>query len=224
MLTAKISEIFESVQGEGLYVGEQQLFLRFFGCPVACGPCDTPLEAFREYTVGELRDEVRKFSGYHSISLTGGEPLMQADFIRDFLGGLAPARPKIYLETGGIHIEELKKIIDVVDIVAMDFKLPSWSGLRPFWREHEEFLKIAAEKEVFVKIVAGNAATEEEMASAAGIVKKVSARIPVVLQPDWRDFSPVLLDKMARWKELLLARGVNCVKILPQAHKIAGIK
>lgn len=224
MLTAKISEIFESVQGEGLYLGEKQLFVRFSGCHISCAPCDTPPGFFREYGVDELRAEISKYPEADTLCLTGGEPLCQADFLQVFLKKIAELRFKIYLETDGILAGELKKIIDVVDIVAMDFKLPSWSGLEAFWPEHEEFLKIALAKKVFVKIVTNRSATAGEMAAAATIINNIDPRVPVVLQPDWRDMSSELLDKMVVFKGLFLARGVQGVSILPQAHKYAGIR
>lgn len=224
MPTAKISEIFESVQGEGLYLGEKQLFVRFFGCHISCAPCDTPLGFFTEYGVDELRAEISKYPEADTLCLTGGEPLCQADFLEVFLKKIADLRFKIYLETDGILAGELKKIIDFADIVAMDFKLPSWSGLKAFWPDHEEFLKIASAKKVFVKIVANRSATAGEMAAAAAIINNIDPRVPVVLQPDWQDMSFELLDKLVVFKELFLARGVQSVSILPQAHKYAGMR
>ncbi|MFH0876779.1 MAG: 7-carboxy-7-deazaguanine synthase QueE, partial [Candidatus Omnitrophota bacterium] len=72
MVKAKIAEIFESIQGEGIYAGQQQVFVRFFGCNLSCGFCDTPLATFKEYTVAALREEIAEFSGYQALSLTGG--------------------------------------------------------------------------------------------------------------------------------------------------------
>jgi organic radical activating enzyme len=41
-MTAPITELFSSIQGEGLLVGERQVFLRFAGCNLCCAYCDTP--------------------------------------------------------------------------------------------------------------------------------------------------------------------------------------
>ncbi len=40
MIKAKISEIFCSIQGEGLYLGQKQIFVRFAGCNLDCDYCD----------------------------------------------------------------------------------------------------------------------------------------------------------------------------------------
>ncbi|MFH0877376.1 MAG: 7-carboxy-7-deazaguanine synthase QueE, partial [Candidatus Omnitrophota bacterium] len=150
-MKAKIAEIFESVQGEGIYAGEKQVFVRFFGCNLTCGFCDTPLTTFKEYSVAELKEEIATFTGYYALSLTGGEPLLQADFLKDFLGQIRGLDAKIYLETNGTLAGELSKIVDLVDIIAMDFKLPSFCG-QEYWVEHEEFLKSVKAKDVFVKV------------------------------------------------------------------------
>jgi len=78
---AKIAEIFKSIQGEGIYQGESQVFVRFFGCNLNCQFCDTKLTSYRELTLDELLGQINSFSDYHSISLTGGEPLLQAYFL-----------------------------------------------------------------------------------------------------------------------------------------------
>ena len=41
-MTAPIVELFSSLQGEGLLVGERQVFVRFAGCNLECAYCDTP--------------------------------------------------------------------------------------------------------------------------------------------------------------------------------------
>lgn len=222
-MKARIAEIFESVQGEGIYVGEKQVFVRFFGCNLSCGFCDTPLTEFKEYSVGELKEEIAKFTGYHALSLTGGEPLLQADFLKDFLGQVRGLDAKIYLETNGTLPGELGKVVDLVDIIAMDFKLSSFSG-KEFWAEHEEFLKNAQGKDVFVKMAVTKSATTQEIKRAAEIIRRINANIPVVLQPNWFELDSALFGKIESFKKDLKVYGLADVRILSQAHKLAGIK
>lgn len=223
MNTARIAEIFESIQGEGLYTGQKQVFIRFFGCNLSCAFCDTPLAEFKDYSVQELKDTLAGYAGYHSLSLTGGEPLCQADFLRDFLKGFE-GKVKVYLETNGTLVNELSKIINFVDIIAMDFKLPSFSNTRSFWKEHEDFLKIALSKEVFIKIVITKATDAQEIQTARDIIKRVKPDVDVVLQPNWFELDSALLAKLESFKEELMDFGIPHVRILPQAHKYAGIK
>ena len=224
MKTARIAEIFESFQGEGIYIGVKQLFVRFFGCNLACAFCDTPLTRFKEYTSEELREEILRYHGYHSLALTGGEPLYQVDFLEEFLEGLRDLKIKVYLETNGVLTAELKKIREFIDIIAMDFKLPSSTKKKPHWERHGDFLKACLEKEVFVKMVIAKATKKKDLLTAAGIIKKIKADIPVVLQPNWFDMDMGLLKKLDSFKKDLLRSGLTRTRILHQAHKYAGIR
>ena len=139
MIKAKVSEIFKSIQGEGKYVGVSQVFVRFYGCNMRCSWCDTPYAIgdvpgrFKEYSKGELLKSVKEiYKDCHSLSLTGGEPLVQKDFIKDFLPLLKKHRIKTYLETNGVLPEELKEVVEGIDIIAMDIKLPSSTKCKPY--------------------------------------------------------------------------------------------
>ena len=88
MNKVKIKEIFASIQGEGPYVGYKQLFVRFCNCNLKCNYCDTEFSAnenFIEYCPVELAQEVNQYKDVHSISLTGGEPLLSVEFLKEFL-------------------------------------------------------------------------------------------------------------------------------------------
>lgn len=224
MKTAKIAEIFDSIQGEGIYSGIKQVFVRFFGCNLKCAFCDTPLEAFQEKTPDEVRGEILKYSNFHSVSLTGGEPLCQADFLKDLLPGIRALGHKVYLETNGTLPRELQKIIDDIDIIAMDIKLPSSTKGCALWPEHEDFLKAALKKEVFVKMVVTSETEIADIFRARAIIREADPCIPVILQPNWTDGCATLSDKMIFFKKEIISHGIRDVRILPQAHKAAGIK
>src|SRR2546426_4553971 len=79
----RINEIFLSVQGEGLHVGERTVFVRFYGCVLRCVWCDQP-EALTHTGVGEyvhlspeaVRDRVVAYPSTRRVCLTGGEPVI----------------------------------------------------------------------------------------------------------------------------------------------------
>jgi 7-carboxy-7-deazaguanine synthase len=223
-MKAKISEIFESIQGEGIYLGAPQVFVRFFGCNMACGYCDTRPTDFREVASLELLNEVRRFSDFHSVALTGGEPLLQADFLREFLPRLKAYSMRTYLETNGTLPEALSEVLPWVDIVAMDIKLPSSTGERPFWGEHEAFLRTAASKDIFVKMVVTPLTSIEDVNMARMVIERAKADAPVVLQPDGENSSAALVDRTVFFKQALLKAGLKDVRVLPQAHKLSGIR
>lgn len=220
MLKAKISEVFSSLQGEGIYQGEKQMFVRFFGCNLNCGFCDTEKYKFKEYSAEELFRKMEYLDKDSLvISFTGGEPLMQIDFLSEVIPLCRQHKKKIYLETNGTLSEALEKIIDLVDIVAMDFKLPSSTGGRAFWEEHQRFLRVSSKKEVFVKAVICKSTKEEDIIKSVEILKEFATDIPFVLQPNSFEKSDALTMKMLEYKKYC-QRYLFDVRILPRYHEI----
>ena len=149
---AKIKEIFTSIQGEGPFIGYKQLFIRFCYCNLNCKYCDTDFSSdnAKEVSPEEILSVINKATDCHSVSLTGGEPLLYKDFIKEF----APAcNIPLYLETNGTLSESLKEIIDYLTFISADIKLPSVAGNSPLWDSHNNFFEIASKKILFAKAV-----------------------------------------------------------------------
>ncbi|MFH1360905.1 MAG: 7-carboxy-7-deazaguanine synthase QueE [Candidatus Omnitrophota bacterium] len=229
-MKAKITEVFESIQGEGKYTGQRQIFVRFFGCNMDCVWCDTPLSGnhadahYQEFDLQELFNYVCSFTrDIHSISLTGGEPLLQKNFLKEFLRSLKANNFTTYLETNGVLHEELKDLLDDVDIIAMDLKMPTSTRRRAWWAEHEEFLKIACAKEVFVKAVISLKTTEEDFMRSVRLVAKIDPKILYIIQPNYLDLEKNILDKCLQFQEEGLSLLAN-IKVMPQMHKLIGVR
>ena len=243
MTTGHLAEVFLSFQGEGTHVGRAQVFVRLGGCPLRCRYCDTPgaLVAPERFRVGlpdgterwgdnpvdvaatlALLDEVDPDGLAEWISLTGGEPLAQQDFLAELLSRCRPRQT--YLETAGAHPEALERVVDGVDVVAMDIKLPSVSGERDLFDVHEDFLRIAKRSEVFVKVVVSPALDVSELARAAALVARVDPTIPFVLQPetDRRDGRPHSGTWMFDLLRVVRA-DLRDVRLVPQTHKFLGV-
>lgn len=227
MSEAKIAEVFLSYQGEGPYTGKKQVFVRFFGCSFGCAYCDTKPKNFEIITARDLYGKVMEFKEeYHSVSITGGEPLEQADFLLEFLPMLKTLGKKVvYLETNGIFHQNLQKVINSVDIVSMDIKVPSSTGKPALWEDHRKFLEIAKAKEVFVKIVVTDRTRMEDISKARDIVHAVNPSIKIILQPvdpvqGMREPSKEYLYKM---RKMISNAGGNA-RIMPQQHKARGYK
>ncbi|MDO8462355.1 MAG: 7-carboxy-7-deazaguanine synthase QueE [Deltaproteobacteria bacterium] len=240
MVTAPLIEIFSSLQGEGPHVGEPMTFVRFQDCELSCKFCDTPLSFVKNknfriewppfskkferepnpVTVDRLNEILKRYTD-PTISITGGEPLQKSPFLKVWLPTLKKMRPiQILLETAGVHWEALDEIIPMIDIVSMDFKLPSSTGMRGYWKEHEQFLKIASQKEVYVKIVITAETDEAEVEESVRLLKNFP-KVACILQP---------ASAFGRFKAIPTSEQIhNFQKIVPQArvipqlHKQLGI-
>lgn len=229
-MKARISEIFHSIQGEGKYTGREQVFVRFFECNMHCVWCDTPSSIgdttrhYKECGLEELLFEVRDlWPGCHSVSLTGGEPLVQKDFIKEFLPFLKKEGMRSYLETNGIFAPALAAIIDDVDIIAMDFKLPSSTKCRPYWEEHAAFLRIARQKEVFIKAVVSRDTQKEDVVRSVELVAGIDPNIPFILQPNYFEQQNGALDHCLDYQDYC-RQYLTDVKVMSQMHKVWKIR
>jgi len=240
-LSADIVEIFSSIQGEGPYIGQKHIFVRFSGCNLSCKYCDTEIIAgdsckiyektkiFREIKnpvhSKELSGEIKKINPelHHSISLTGGEPLLHAEFLEEFLNNTRSNFPylKIYLETNGTLPEKFKLISPYIDIVSMDIKLESSTTETMPFIEHVEFIKILDfyNIEFFIKIVVTPDIKKKEIELVKNLVKTSKRAIPLILQPESRrGFEEKLL-----YIQDELIKELNDVRIIPQVHKYLGL-
>lgn len=237
-------EIFSSAQGEGKYVGCRQVFIRTADCNLHCGYCDTNFNRADfcnvETFAGSMKftqvqnpldavsvaDIVKNFCAQvptHSVSFTGGEPLLHGDFIADVAAALKGfCDAKIFLETNGTLAAELEKILSAVDIISMDIKFPSVTGVNLFKR-HREFLSIARTKDLCVKAVISAETSREEFLKSVELVAEVSPSTLFVLQP----VTPAGNVKAASPQKVLdfqatALKVLRDVRIIPQTHKLVG--
>lgn len=239
-LRGAVSEIYSTLQGEGLFVGERQLFIRLAGCPWRCRYCDTPgslgRDGARLLTLEEVLDEVHRHQErleHRTISLTGGEPLVQTDFLAALLPALRRLNRRTYLETAGTHPDLLRRVVDACDVVAMDVKLPSAVG-RAFWDEHAAFLAAAGSK-AFVKVVLTADTTDEEWTKTIDLVARFDPPPPLVIQPatpirdleerlsgtagpEKRVLPPPPHRLLALWEQA--RQRLRDVRLIPQMHPV----
>lgn len=245
MTRGALSEIFSSFQGEGLLVGQRHLFVRMSGCNLRCAYCDTPgsLEREPEYTLwlpGETRrgpnpispEDLSRFVGLFfasdpaidAVSLTGGEPLMQAEFLRAWLSAARLPVP-VMLETSGVLPEALAEVVDLVDVISMDLKLPSNTGEPEFWSRHEEFARLASSRTLYAKILIDEHSDPSEVEKAAGLLAAVAPDTPVFLQPiSGADGRPTVSQACLSQFHALARRNLRDVRVVPQIHKLLGVQ
>ena len=132
MSTYRVVERFISINGEAARAGELAVFIRFAGCNLDCGYCDTkwanePGVDYQELTEDELVDYVRR-TEVKNVTLTGGEPLIQKDIDKLLLAFALEDDIRVEIETNGsVDIAEFKALGGNVSYT-LDYKCPS-SGM-----------------------------------------------------------------------------------------------
>jgi 7-carboxy-7-deazaguanine synthase len=245
---AYIQEIFNSIQGEGIFTGMRQVFVRFLGCPLNCGYCDTPISrepiadfykiesipgsgVFKDIpnpveldTLVETINDVWS-PGTRHLVLTGGEPLMHTEFI-DALS--REVDYPLYLETNGCLPDRAREMQYVIDVAACDIKLPEHNASD----DYRSLLKVELETlglfyeagaATFAKIVVTDKTTDDDLITIANSLSEIDTTIPLILQPVTAcpGFEPPSTQRLL---ELLDVVGeyLMDVRAIPQVHKMMG--
>ena len=96
-----VNEIFYSLQGEGYFSGTPSLFIRFSGCNLKCGFCDTQHQHGTEMTEEDIVERARACKAHHVV-ITGGEPSLQ--LTESLVDKLHEIGKYVAVETNGTHL------------------------------------------------------------------------------------------------------------------------
>lgn len=205
-----ITELFASVQGEGVRVGVPTVFVRLARCNLRCSWCDSEFTftGGEQRTVEQVAAAVERFGPLPNICITGGEPLIQRRELRVLIDTLLelPSVHTVEVETGG--------------------SLPIWSAHHPrlFWdldvkcpgsgMDHHNRLDnlalLRANDEL--KFVLTDRA-DFEWASAFVYEHLADTPASVYFQPAWGMVEPA---DLVTW---LVAEPVSGVRLSLQTHK-----
>jgi len=249
-----VSEIFSAIQGEAALVGERQVFVRLTGCNIRCTYCDQPEALERrpgpcrvEETAGRRDwsiessplaiDRVVEAVGrlwaqvpHHSISLTGGEPLLQGARVVKLAAAFASRGWPVMLETNGTLVPPLRAAADDLAYISMDLKLRSVDGETVAPTTQTTFLRqaLSGTATTWVKVVIGPDTDLVEFDAAITMVAEASAplasNIEIFLQP-LTPFGAAASAPTSDQVLVLHERALRIhprVRVVPQTHKAIG--
>ena len=236
---ARVSEIFTSIEGEGIFVGKKTLFIRFSGCYLKCRWCDTkyalPLDSGTDYQIDEIKDliikELQPFT--YKVNFTGGEPLLQTEAVIELADFVKKqTNVKTYMESSCFDSELFSKVLPYIDICKIEFKTDDSKVV-----EDEEYdnlisneikcleLAVESNKATYIKIVVTNSTNLE---SFKNLVYNISEKIKpsdilgLIIQPSFGIDQPTV-NKLLDTYDIVQPMFPE-VRIIPQLHKEIGAK
>lgn len=212
----KISEIFLSIDGEGIRTGYPVIFIRAHNCNLRCSYCDSLYavdgDEYTEMSVDEIMDEVVKYTT-HRITFTGGEPLIQKDAL-DLIKRLVRGGYEVNIETNGsVDLSCVRDpswcfgLMKDNIIITMD-----WKSITSNMSQHMRLgnLKHLTSNDA-LKFVVGSTADLEQMKE---LVTTNELKCNIFVSPIFGQIEPSDIVKY------VLDNDLNNVRVQLQIHKI----
>ncbi len=215
MNTLPVIEQFISLDGEGPTAGELAYFVRFEGCNLRCSWCDTDYSwdgtvAITHRTPEEIYADI-KSSGVHNVTLTGGEPLIQAQILPLLQLLAADDALCIHIETNGaVNIAPFRAQCPAHNIhYILDYKLPASAMEQHMCMTNLEQVQPT---DVYKFVIA----SERDLNRTIEIIQQynLADRCQVFLSPVRESIDPLLLV------DAMKEHTLNSVRLQLQLHKI----
>ena len=189
-----------SIETSGCFDGPGIRTVVFFqGCPLRCIYCHNPDTWDRnkgeEYSVAELMVKIRKYKNYYrasggGVTFSGGEPLLQAEFLLEMLKACKEEGINTAVDTSGILLNDrdlLREILAMADYVILDIKGVDPGQYKMLTGRNKydlpEFIDLlnSLNKKVWLRYVAvpGINDSEEEIRDLKKIIKTVNNAVKI---------------------------------------------
>ena len=234
----QLSEIFTSIEGEGILIGTKTMFIRMAGCHLGCIWCDTgyalPFDSGKAYTLEHVKkmisEELRPNT--YKVNFTGGEPLLQHLAVADLAKFIKDKGLKTYLESSCFDSHRFEKVLPFIDISKIEFKMSDSEAVDS---EHRATLlinerecldmSIAWSKTTYIKVVVTASSSIEEFRK---LLHDTFAHIQTrdlagfIIQPSSGMEAPSL-ETLLDFYDATYPIYHN-VRIIPQLHKLIGVR
>jgi 7-carboxy-7-deazaguanine synthase len=237
-ITTKLSEIFTSIEGEGILFGTKTMFVRLAGCPFNCYWCDTPyalpMDSGIEYSIDEVKKIISNNlqPNTYKINFTGGEPLVQYEAVIELAKFVRQKGLRVYLESSCYDAGRFAKVLPYMDICKVELKLRdskivSEKQYNNLLKNEQECLRMAVNngKTTYIKVVVTNSSNLEEFKDIVAEVFKIakpSELAGFIIQPSYRIDEPTL-DVLFGFYDTVYPM-YDQVRVVPQLHKVIGAR
>jgi organic radical activating enzyme len=234
----QLSEIFTSIEGEGLLIGTKTMFIRMAGCHLGCIWCDTdyalPLNSGNAYTLDHVKDMISNElrPNTFKVNFTGGEPLLQYDAVADLAKFIKDKGLKTYLESSCFDSHRFRKVLPFIDICKIEFKMRDSNAVdneyhaRLLLNERECLdMSVKCSKTTYIKVVVTASSSIGEFRK---LLQDVFNHIQTkdlagfVIQPSSAIEEPSL-EKLLSFYDATYPLYHN-VRIIPQLQKLMGVR
>ena len=203
-----ISEIFCSINGESKFSGFRTVFIRTYGCNLACKWCDSVYSwrgnEFTEMSVDEIIKHINQYDCTR-VTLTGGEPLLQHDAV-ELINTLLILGYEVEVETNGaVSVAPILDLGYDTVLITMDWKCPSSGETSKMLADNLHLLR----PEDVVKCVVGSKEDLDEVTRINGMTDATVYLSPV--------FGDIGLKELA---DYILDNRLNHTRLQMQLHKL----
>ncbi|MGI0023818.1 MAG: 7-carboxy-7-deazaguanine synthase QueE [Nitrososphaera sp.] len=234
----KLSEIFTSIEGEGILFGTKTMFIRLAGCPLKCHWCDTPyalpMDSGTQYSIDRVKELISEnlHPNTYKVNFTGGEPLVQDEAVIELAAFVKKKGLRTYLESACYDASRFRRVLPYIDICKVEFKLRDskvvdHNQYASLLENELECLKVSvgAGKTTYIKVVVTNSSDLKEFKDLLHMIFRLikpSEIAGFIIQPSHK-FDEPTLERLFGFYDAVYPL-YDQVRIVPQLHKTIGVR
>ena len=235
----QLSEIFTSIEGEGILFGTKTLFVRMAGCHLKCVWCDTtyalPINSGNDYSVDYAKKLISKYlePNTYKVNFTGGEPLLQYEAVIELAKFVKEEKGlRTYIESACFDSSRFERILPYIDICKVELKMSDSKVVDDKYyhnllRNEIECLEISIRnhKITYIKVVVTNSTNLKEFKRLMKNIFKDIKTADIagfIIQPSYGMDEPTV-ERLFEFYDIVYPLYQE-VRIIPQLHKIIGAR